>query len=185
MRTGSLGALRPHLCAGSILAWHAGLYYWPGGQARSGPGNIAPGLWTTARIDPATKRVIFTMLARVRFFYADSRPDDPPPPTEEAFAIGIELERTAVEALFPAAPEPAPRRGGRDPDNDWEGAARHVADSVAADGPLPRRKDGSPVKARAVGLMIDWFGKNQPPAPERESIYRWLKQNPHPEWWGL
>jgi hypothetical protein len=54
---------------------------------------------------------------------------------------------------------------------------------VAAQGPLPFNKDGEPVLARAVGLMTDWFKDHDPPPPERESIYRWLKQNPHPEWW--
>jgi hypothetical protein len=100
------------------------------------------------------------------------------------FAVGIELERATVERLFSAAPEAGPRHaGGRDPDNDWEGAAHHVDGWVAARGPLPRRKDGEPNAARAVELMTEWFEDNQPPAPKRESIYRWLRDNPHPVWW--
>jgi hypothetical protein len=177
-RAGSLDALRPHLSAGSILARHSGLYSWPKGGAVRGPANISPGLWAEARIDPASERVIFTT---VLFFVAES---DSPPVTGERFAIGIELERAAVEKLFPVAPEASPRHaGGRDPDNDWEGAARHVDDWVAAHGPLPRHKDGSPNKARAVELMTEWFEDNQPPAPQRESFYRWLRKNPHPAWW--
>jgi hypothetical protein len=179
MRAGSLDALRPHLGAGSILARHHGLYYWPGGGARSGPGNITRGLWADARVDPATGRVIFTMPALVRFVDSDR-----PPITSEVFAIGIELERAAVETLFPVATVPTPRHaGGRDPDNDWEGATRHVDDWVTAHGPLPRHKDGEPNVARAVELMTEWFNDNEPPAPKRESIYRWLRDNPHPAWW--
>jgi len=90
-RAGSLDALRPHLCAGSILARHNGLYILPGG----GPvtADIRPHWWAGARVDPATGRVIFTG----PFFSGVRR---------EVFAIGIEVERAAVESLFPAAPEP-------------------------------------------------------------------------------
>jgi hypothetical protein len=102
------------------------------------------------------------------------------------FVVGIKLERATVERLFPVAAAPAPRHaGGRDPDNDWESAARHVDEWVAGHGPLPRRKNGEPLRARAVDLMTEWFEKNEPPAPPRESIYRWLRKNPHPAWWGL
>ena len=177
-RAGSFDALRPHLRAGSILARHNGEYSWPGGGAVRGPDDIKPSLWAEVRIDPATKRVIFTTIV---FFVIGS---DSPPVTRDWFAFGIEVERAAVERLFPAAPVHAPRHaGGRDPDNDWEGAARHVDKSVAAHGPLPRRKDGEPNRARAVALMAEWFRKNDPPPPAQRSIYRWLKDNPHPEWW--
>jgi hypothetical protein len=172
-RAGSLDALRPHLCAGSILARRAGLYSLPGARAQGGPGNISSQWWAKAHEDAATGRVMFTF-------------PDRPSGFRELFAIGIEVERAAVERLFPVAPVPAPRHaGGRDPDNDWEGAARHVDDWVRAHGPLPRRKDGEPNLARAVELMTEWFETNEPPAPKPRSIYRWLKDNPHPAWWGL
>jgi len=171
-RAGSLEALRPHLCAGSILAHRAGLYGLPGVRALGGPGTISPRWWAKAHEDAATGRVIFTF-------------PDRPSGFREVFAVGIEVERAAVERLFPAAPVHAPRHaGGRDPDNDWEGAARHVDAWVAKHGPLPRRKDGKPIVARAVDLMIEWFEKNEPPAPEQRSIYRWLSDNPHQAWWS-
>jgi hypothetical protein len=173
-RAGSFAALLPHLCAGSILTRRNGFYSWPGGQARGGPGNIPPSWWVKAREDATSGRVIFSFAG-----WSDS-----PSVPRELFAAGVEVERAAVERLFPVATVPAPRHaGGRDPDNDWEGATRHVDDWVTAHGPLPRRKDGEPNVARAVELMTEWFNDNEPPAPKRESIYRWLRDNPHPAWW--
>jgi hypothetical protein len=129
MRAGSLDALRPHLCAGSILARHNGLYYWPGGGARSGPGNIRPGLWADARVDPATGRVIFTMVALVRLFFTDSG-DDRPPVTSEVFALGIELERTAVEIAL----KPPGRKRGTKPSKVWQEIFEHFDAIVAREG---------------------------------------------------
>jgi hypothetical protein len=170
-RAGSFNALQSRLWAGSILARHAGVYSWPGGQAQLGPGNIARSWWANAREDADTGRVIFVFADRPSIF-------------RELFATGIELERAVVERLFPAAPAHTPRdAGGRDPDNDWEGAARHVDAWVTARGSLPRRKNGEPNRARAVELMTEWFEDNDPPAPKPRSIYRWLNDNPHPAWW--
>jgi hypothetical protein len=184
-RAGSFDALRPRLQEARILARHNGLYRWSGGGRRSGPGDIQPDWWTDARVDLATGRVIFA-IPGLRIFWLGGPSDDRPPVTSEVFAVGIELERAAVERLFPVAAAGALRHaGGRDPDNDWEGAAGHVDAWVAAHGPLPRHKDDRPTVARAVELMTEWFEENQPPAPPRESIYRWLRKNPHPAWWGL
>ena len=112
--------------------------------------------------------------------------EDSPRVTSQVFAIGIELERERVEALFPIVTVSAPRHaGGRDPDHDWEGAARHVDASVAARGPLPGKKNGEPNIARAVDLMTQWFKDNEPPSPKLEkSIRRWIRENPHPAWWS-
>jgi hypothetical protein len=102
----------------------------------------------------------------------------------EVFAIGIGLEAAAVEALFSVATVSAARHtGGRPPDNDWDGAARHVDESVTAYGPLPRHENGKPNIARAAALMTEWFNKNEPPAPKDRSIRRWISKNRRP-WWG-
>jgi hypothetical protein len=173
-RAGSLEALRPHLCAGNILARHNGLYYWPDGKARSGPGNITRGLWADARVDPATQRVIFTMLALVRMFWADSRPDDPPPLTEEVFAIGIELERTAVEALFPAAPKPSGRKRGAKPSAAWAKVQPHFDHLVDRNGPFPSLGSARDavklfLEEKRLGLMDD------------RTIERWINRH-RPQW---
>jgi hypothetical protein len=188
-RAGSFQALVPHLRERRILARCHELRTWPELEVESGPGEIPPDWWDEARIDPATGRVILKKPdIRVHIRNISSKGDLPGQlvvhPGREVCALGIELERSPVATLFPAATVPGSRHaGGRDPDNDWEGAARHVSDWVMAQRPLPRRKDGKPNTARAVELMTEWFKENQPPAPERESIYRWLRQNPQPEWW--
>jgi hypothetical protein len=178
VRAGSLEALLARLREGAILAWCSAIYYWPSAQPASGPRDIPPDWWTDARVDPAIGRVILTVPGS-RIISPGQTP--PPRRRREVFAMDIELEVTALETLFPIASTRV--SGGRDPDHDWEGAARHVDDSVAAKGPLPRRKNGEPNKSPAVTLMTEWFKTNQPPAPERETIYRWLRENPHPAWW--
>jgi hypothetical protein len=102
----------------------------------------------------------------------------------EVRAIGIETECEAIDALFPIAAVSAPRNaGGRDPEHNWEGAAGHVDDWVAANGPLPRHKNGEPILARAAELMTEWFAENDPPAPQERSILRWIGKKPR-SWWG-
>jgi hypothetical protein len=98
-----------------------------------------------------------------------------------------------VPAAAEAVPKPATSKlkhaGGVDPQHDWEGAADHVTAWVVNDEktrrPLPRHKNGAPNKTRAIELMKHWFEevRGEKP-PTRESFFRWLKDNPHPEWWG-
>ena len=141
------------------------------------PGDIPPSLWAKARFDPATGRVmLFTTLSHLDW--------DGAMLARKVFAVGIELERERVEALFPVATVVSPRHaGGRDPDHNWEEAARHVDDWVTAHGPLPRHKNGKPNVARAAELMTEWFKENDPPAPQDRSIRRWIRKNPR-LWWG-
>jgi hypothetical protein len=175
-RAGTFEALLPHLREGRIPARHNGIYYWPEGGALSGPGDIDPGLWAKARFEPDIEQVRLTTI-KVPLYGGRER-------VRHVIAIGIEFERASVDSLFPIAIVSAPRHaGGRDPDHDWEGAARHVDDWVAAHGPLPRRKDGKPILARAVELMTEWFCKNDPPAPQERSFRRWIRKNPR-SWWG-
>jgi hypothetical protein len=181
-RAGSFEALRPHLREGRIPARHNGIHYWPEGGALSGPGDIDPGLWAKAQVEPDIGQAIFTIKIPLHFLYrADGARVEI---IRKGRAIDIELERAAVDTLFPVAIVSAPQHaGGRDPDHNWEDAARHVDDWVAAHGPLPRHKNGKPILARAVELMTEWFEKNEPPPPQERSFRRWIHKNPH-SWWG-
>jgi hypothetical protein len=118
-RAGSSEALLSWLREVPILAWHQGLYYSPSGRTRDGPGKIDPdsGLqWAEARVDPATRRVIFLMddivSCMIAFAGDYAQPADGPSIKDEVFAFGIELERGVVEVRFPAQPkspeQPAP-----------------------------------------------------------------------------
>ena len=165
-RAGSFEALRLPLRAGQIMARHAGLYDAVG--AIEPPGACSPSWWSTAYdIDPSTGRASFTLVG---------------PKAEggweryEALAIGIELERAAVEALWPPATNAAPRHAGGAPaEHDWEGAYQHVADYVAKNGKLENR-------TRVAELIEDWFKHLKEKPPERKSIYRKLRNDPQP-WW--
>ena len=123
---GSFEALRPHLCDGSILARYDGLYASPEGEAESGPGDIPPGWWAKARIDPATGRVI---LATVR---SSSLGWDGPSVARKVFAVEIELEREPSRRCSRSSRCRAPRRGagGRDAEADWRSAWRRRARGI-------------------------------------------------------
>jgi hypothetical protein len=85
---GTLETLLPVLRAGLVMAYYSCLYTWPGGGVipRPTPNNIMPPWWAHAHdIDAAAGRARFTM------------------DTYEVLAVGITLERDAVEALWPAA----------------------------------------------------------------------------------
>ncbi len=169
-RAGSLDALLPLLVQGLILARATHFLEWPSGAPIKLPSlDIGPIWWGTVRtIDPDTGRVCFA----TDFF--------------EVMAIGVALERAAVEATWPAAVA-VRHPGGKPPDHAWEDAARHVDSWVKDHGPLPRHKSGKqsgrPLVARAVELMTEYFDNNEPATPEPESIYRWIRDNPHPDWW--
>jgi len=187
-RAGSFEASRPHLRGARILAQHEGLYSFPDGEAAGEPGKIPPDWWEEARVDPSTGRVIFKKeelrVVIRKFFVPEGDQVGFVRPEREMFALGIVLERTAVETLFPAPAARTPRHaGGRDADHNWLGAAGHVDRSVTAHGPLPRHNDGRPIITRAVQLMTEWFEKNDPPAPQERSIRRWISKNPR-NWWG-
>jgi hypothetical protein len=187
-RAGSFEALRPHLREGRILSEHFGLYSWPEGEPKSEPGRIPRDWWAEARVDPATGRVIFRgSRVSIRSIGPDGDLLDNGPVAwvePDKFAFDIRLEGTAVETLFPVTTVSAPQHvGGRDPDHNWEDAARHVDAWVEARGPLPRHKTGKPILARAVELMTEWFDDNDPPAPKERSIRRWIAEKPR-SWWG-
>jgi hypothetical protein len=122
---GGLEALLPHLRSAGILARHSGLYSWPGGQVlRRGAGDITPSMWTDARVDPATRRVIFTVTPG-------------PGLTYKVFAIGIEVEADAVVRLLPAAkPTRVPGTGAIFWNRLWD-FARGYRDQVGGVQHLP------------------------------------------------
>jgi hypothetical protein len=100
-RAGTLETLLSALRAGRVMARYSRLYSWPEvGAIKQPTTDIMPSWWAHAHdIDPAAARARFTMAL------ADSV-------TYEVLAVGIELERDAVEALWPAATVPAPRHAG-------------------------------------------------------------------------
>src|SRR5262245_51195149 len=107
---GSFEALLPRLRDGRILARYTELRFWPSGQPYDGPGDIKPAWWSTGReIDG---RLVVTR-PRLRptprlYILGPDMPSWPDPPPDEVFPIGVELERAAVERLFPtAADQPA------------------------------------------------------------------------------
>jgi hypothetical protein len=111
-RAGSSEALLSYLREVPILAWHQGLYYTspgPSGRTKSGPGEIDPDLWAEARVDPATRRVIF-LLPWTNPIAPMFAGDHGSSLMDEVFAFGIELERGVTEVRFPAhqpkPPEP-------------------------------------------------------------------------------
>jgi hypothetical protein len=165
-RAGSFDALWPHLRAGSILARHNGQYSWPGGGAWRGPGDIKPGLWAEARVDLATERVIFTSIL---FFVIGS---DSPPVTHEWFAIGIEVERARVEALWPAKPQSSENKRGAKPSAAWAKVQPQFDDLVDRDGPFPslgsaRESVKLLLKEKKLSRLNDrtierWINKHRP-----------------------
>jgi hypothetical protein len=99
-RAGSLDALRPYLHGGQIPAEHGGLYTYPEGKLRSGPGGTKPEWWALADKD-RTGRVIFFPEAEVVFGSVVQE-------VVFAWAAGIKLDSVACDAIFPAATEPLP-----------------------------------------------------------------------------
>jgi hypothetical protein len=95
------------------------------------------------------------------------------------------------------APSPSPpaeraehrHAGGRDPDHDWEGAARYVDQHVTDHGPLRRHRtgenEGEPIYQHAVDLILGWFNNPHGPPLER-TVQKWVTNNPERcrHWWG-
>jgi hypothetical protein len=128
---------------------------------------------TECKIDAANNR------ARFVFAWTETS-------TYEILAFGIEI--LGAEALW-SAKSTIPHAGGRDPDHDWEGAARYVDQHVADYGPLRRHKTGenagNPIDQHAVDLMLVYFNNPNGPPLER-TVQKWVTS--HPErcrhWWG-
>jgi hypothetical protein len=168
-RADSFEALLPHLREGRILARCNGIYL-PSGQAASGPRDIRPEWWAEARIDPATARVILTTPG-LRVVSPGSPPS--PPKTREVFAIGIEFERAAVDALWPVKPKPPRRPAGTKPSVAWAKVQPHFDKLVDREGPFP-----SLGSARdSVKLFLDEKKLGQ---LDDRTIERWInKHRPH------
>jgi hypothetical protein len=175
VQAGSIETLVARLREGRAFAWATDWRTWPGGDPVKLDPSIPQAWWaedTVHDIDPAEGRAVFK-LGLAAFAVGSTV-------TYEVLALGIEID-DGTAATVPDVPRHA---GGRDPDNDWEGAVGHVNAWVHEHGPLPRNRKGEPVVARAVDLMAEWFKANEaPPPPARTSFYRWLRKNPHPEWW--
>jgi hypothetical protein len=109
---------------------------------------------------------------------------------ENARADAAETQETAGGAAREPQPsdeaergQQAARRGGRPRENEWAAWVDYVAEDIAKNGPLGRKK-GKFVLSRAVQLGLDFF---PPPQPSAAAIYKWLKAHPD-EWqprWGV
>jgi hypothetical protein len=142
-------AMRPHLIGGRILARAKDFYTAEGSAIKQVDRRIDPAWWAAARHDPATDRVYFTMAGMIEGAS-----------TWELLAVGVELERAAVDALWPAMTKSSGRKGGgRPPENDWQRAFQYVDDYIDRHGLLS-------AKERVVELVEDWFRKNDPPPPK-------------------
>jgi hypothetical protein len=119
---------------------------------------------------------------------SSAEPAPPPPVALPAGPLVVEesasvSERSApndkLEALgrLDAAPEgtskdaAARHSGDRPVEINWAGAKAHVDRIVARYG-LPRKKDGDPNLARAVGFMERFFKKNEPPRGDETEPWR-------------
>ena len=133
-RAGSFEALLPHLRAGGILARADHFRYWDGAPVKLPSRDIDPVLWdAVCSNDPARGRVGFEM----------------GPYDIDIIAIGVELERAAVEALFPAmtvpepvtpkppTPEPVRSKGGARRSVLWDKIEPHFDSVVGGAGPFP------------------------------------------------
>jgi len=218
MRAGSFDDVRPRLGRGDIMARAAGFYTLGGAPRERADNRIPPRWWEwqLRDVDPAAGRASFNMelgdritdelLQRARYpelFRYNAVITD-----HVLVAIGIELERGAVEALWPGAitlmdaswpkvvapvealrsetSAPAPKHaGGRPLEHKWESAAKHV-DRVVKNGPLLRDGDGTPDLKRARELMAEGFENDDPPAPNDEDIYKWIREHPQrcQKWWS-
>ena len=128
---GSLDALRQALAGGRILGRYAELRRWPSGVPYSGPGEFKPEWGASAReIDG---RLVFTKEGRRFITVLGPGPLSPPPPPDEVFAIGVELERGPVERLFPAAAV-SEQPGGYEGAGAWIAAeAKRMRGEIASD----------------------------------------------------
>jgi len=95
-RACSFEALRAFLAPGRIRACAERFYTATGGPPPKHDRDIPPSWWQEARFDSATHRVYFTLALTAT---------DTGAATYQVFAVGIELERTAAEALLPPKAE--------------------------------------------------------------------------------
>jgi hypothetical protein len=89
-------------------------------------------------------------------------------------AIGVEVERAALDKLFPPQRSRG-RRRGHPLIHDWEGAKQHIDACVVKQGPFPETK-------LVVREMADYFGRAGKSSPTESAIYAWLRKHPQPGW---
>jgi hypothetical protein len=168
-RAGSFDELRPYLHVGQIPAHHGGLFAFPEGNQRSGPGILRPEMWAHAYEDRAGRRVIFItdevvfgQLVREQVF---------------AYASGIEFDSAAFDTFFPVAGFPPaehqePRRETVEVDAAAPGQAHP---GPAAPEPAPSSPQGEsepppppkPKRAKAVSTR----GKRDPVIEMMKAFY--------------
>jgi hypothetical protein len=163
-RAGSVEALLPHLRGGRIMTRHGGLYRPSSGAPQpQADDRIPAGWWANARdIDPATGRVLFAVDPLFQIV----------PAAADTLAIGIELERAAVEALWPAKPKSSESKRGAKPSAAWAKVQPHFDHLVDCDGPFPSLGSARDsvkllLKEKKLGRLNDrtierWINKHRP-----------------------
>lgn len=150
-QAGSFDALRPSLRAGRIFA-RGDLSAWPGGGLVKTPSpHIPPQWWEDGdirSIDVASGRVFFIM------------------DWHDVLAIGVELERAAVEAQWP---KPAGRKRGAKPLPVWPKVFAHLDAEVAANGRFPSL-------AAAADAAALWLKDHKFAVPDPRTIERKIKK---------
>ena len=143
-RAGSLKALRPHLFAGRIIARYSRLCFWPGGEVD----NTLP----TTDIDPS--------------WWADDVAHDIEPEAGRAqfitdlgnqLARGIELERAAVDALWPVKPKPPKHK--QSPKQSAVAGAKRGPKQYAVWKPLLKHLDAMVKRGKISNPAEDAFGE--------------------------
>jgi hypothetical protein len=167
-RAGSFEALRPCLHLGQVPARHGGLYSWPDGRLRSGPGAVRPAWWMHAYQDRAGRMIFFTEPV-----WSGSAVIE-----EQVFAyvVSIELDSVAFDAVFPVAarpplePEPAPPFPQVEPGLPPEPESVLPAEPRQVELPSPREQPGEPTVGSAADASVPGANTEAPVAePEPAS----------------
>jgi hypothetical protein len=170
VRAGSFETLRPYLREARIFARCTEWRTWPdGGSTKPSDRNIHPTSWNDAHdIDPVAGTAVF------RFVLADFGDDKYV--TYELLAIGIEVVRAMVEALFPAKPKPPKPPGSkRGPKQSaaWKPLLKHL-DAMVKRGKLSNPTEDAFDEARR------WLEKNNRSLSDG-TLRKGLKRN-RPDW---
>jgi len=93
------------------------------------------------------------------------------------FATGVEVEKAGLDAAIThARAERASRRVGRPPEHDWEGAQQYAEKDFADRGPFR-------TKALVVDSLEKYFRSVlREDLPSRDTIDRWLRNEPQRAW---
>ena len=151
--------------------------YWPKRGALLGPGDIDPGLWAKAHFEPDIEQAIFITI-KFRPLTADPRR------TRHVVAIDLELDRSAVDTLFPIATASAPskplgRKRGPKPYDLWPKLYDYLERETLRTG----KKFSSFLSAAQTG--IEWLTKEGFPVPTEDTVRKKINESDPTSWTQL